>query len=133
MQRVLLWLLAVLLGLGPQSMAQMRGGPGCCGPGMGGPLVEAKGKVIQVKISPGQGMPFVTIQDGSTETSVYLGSMRYLMAQDFNPKVGDQIVVKAYRTANGLLAATVTLPATNKTIRLRDANGRPMWRGGPWR
>jgi hypothetical protein len=32
---------------------------------------------------------------------------------------------------NGLMAVTVTLPAGNKTIRVRDENGCPLWRGGP--
>ncbi len=133
MRRIFLWLLAGILVAGLTAEAQMRGGAGCCGPAVGVPPVELKGKVSRVQISPGQGMPSVTIKDSDTETTVYLGSMRYLMAEDFNPKVGDSIVVKAYKMANGLFAATVTLPASNKTIRLRDEFGRPMWRGGRWR
>ena len=61
---------------------------------------------------------------------VYLGSMRYLMAQGFNPKLGDEIAVKGYKMNGDIVAATVTLPADNKTIRLRDESGRPLWRGG---
>ncbi len=131
---VILALLAVL-GSRVPLLAQMGRGPGCCGFGMAAPetRVELKGKVSKVQLVPGQGMPSVTVKTASEEASVYLGSMRYLMAQDFNPKVGDEIVVKAYKTANGLFAATVTLPAADKTIRLRDESGRPVWRGGPRR
>ena len=75
-------------------------------------------------------MPFVTVKSGDQTVKVYLGSMRYLMAQGFNPKLGDEIAVKAYKMSGDMVAATVTLPADNKTIRLRDEAGRPLWRGG---
>jgi hypothetical protein len=97
----------------------------------GAPLVELKGQVEGVRISPGMGTPSVSIKTATETVTVYLGSMRYLMAEDFNPKSGDEIVAKAYKTANGYLASTVTLPGRNKTLRLRDENGRPVWRGGP--
>jgi hypothetical protein len=107
-----------------------RGGRGVgMAPIAGSPMVEIKGKVSKVRISPGKGTPSVTVRTGSEEQEIWLGSMRYLMAQDFNPKVDDEIVVKAYKAPNGLIAATVTLG--NKTVRLRDDQGRPMWRGGP--
>lgn len=98
---------------------------------MAGPLVELKGRVSSVQITPGEGMPYVSIKSGDGTVKVYLGSMRYLMAQGFNPKVDDEISVKAYKMNNDFVAATVTLSAENKTIRLRDEMGRPLWRGGP--
>ncbi len=137
MGRILSGVIGGILALSVPLAAQMGRGPGCCGPGMQAlgkmPQVELKGKVTRVRISPGQGMPYVTVKSGTEESDVYLGSMRYLMTQDFNPKVDDEIVVKAYKTANGLLAATVTLPGAHKTVRLRDEYGRPLWRGGPRR
>jgi hypothetical protein len=51
-------------------------------------------------------------------------------AQGFNPRLDDKILVKAFKMNNDLMAVTVTLPAVNKTIRLRDEYGRPLWRGG---
>ncbi len=134
MLRALLSLMLVVSAAG-SALAQAPAGPGCCGNGpapiAGAPLIEFKGKVTQVRLNPGQGMPSLTVKTGIEEPVVLLGSMRYLMAQNFNPKVGDEIVVKAYRTATCLVAASVTLPETNKTIRLRDDSGRPVWRGGP--
>ena len=107
------------------------------GMGMGaiasGPTVDIKGKVAAVQITPGAGMPFVTVKERRSEMKVYLGSMRYLMGQGFNPKVDEEIVVKAYKWNDDFIAATVTLPAQGKTVRLRDEDGRPLWRGGPGR
>lgn len=94
-------------------------------------LIEIKGTVSQVRINPGQGMPTVVVKSGGEESTIVLGSMRYLLEQNFAPKVGDEIVVKAFRTAHGLVAESVTLPAQHRTIRLRDESGRPLWRGGP--
>ncbi len=105
----------------------------CCGgpaaTGMGTP-VEIKGKVDRVQITPGEGMPYVAIQTGSETVKVFLGSMRYLMTQGFNPKVGDEISAKAFKMNADLVAMSVTLVNSNKTIRLRDDQGRPLWRGG---
>jgi hypothetical protein len=137
MTRVLLSVMAGILAFSAGSRAQTAPGPGCCGPGMGAitgaPIVEIKGTISQVRFAPGQGTPWVVVKSGGEESTVFLGSMRYLMTQNFNPKVGDEIVAKAYKTANGLFAASVTLPASGQTIRLRDETGRPVWRGGPWR
>jgi hypothetical protein len=94
---------------------------------------EMRGEVTRVQITPGEGMPFVEIKSTGGLTKIYLGSMRYLMVQGFNPKVGDAIVVKVYKTNHGLVAASVTLPAQKKTVRLRDDHGRPVWRGNPRR
>jgi hypothetical protein len=92
------------------------------------PVVEIKGVVKQVHISRGQGMPYLEV--GATK--VYLGSMRYLIAENFNPKAGQDVVVKGYKTGDSVVAIEVTLPAEKKTLKLRDAQGRPLWRGGPW-
>lgn len=119
---------ALIAGLAAASAtAQMRGMGGCCS----GSPVELKGKVARVQITPGEGMPFVMVRTGDRTAKVYLGSMRYLMTQGFNPKVNDEIVVKAYPVNGDYVAVSVTLVGSGKTVRLRDENGRPLWRGGP--
>ena len=130
MRRVVGWMIASMLL--PGALMAQRGMGACCGAGraMSRNLVEVKGKVTRVQITPGEGMPFVTVRSGDQVIKVYLGSMRYLMAQGFNPKAGDEIAVKAYKMNSDLMAAAVTLPAANKTIRLRDEYGCPLWRGG---
>lgn len=117
-------------------LAAQNNGSGCCCPAgpcaiAGSPVVELRGKVAGVQISPGAGMPFVTVKHGDELTKLYLGSIRYLMVQGFNPKVDEEIVAKAYKVNGNFIAASVTLPAQNKTVRLRDEDGRPVWRGGP--
>ncbi len=122
--------IAVMLiaGLAVTSAAssQMRGMGACCS----GSTAELKGKVARVQITPGEGMPFVMVRTGDRTVKVYLGSMRYLMTNGFSPKVDDDILVKAYPAGGDFVAATVTLPASGKTIRLRDEKGFPLWRGG---
>jgi hypothetical protein len=94
------------------------------------PLVDLKGKIAKVQVAPGQGMPYVEVTDGEKTTKVYLGSMRYLMQNNFNPKAGDSIEVKGYKVSDDVMASTVTLNGGDKTLRLRDENGRPVWMGG---
>ncbi len=122
----------ILSVLSPALLLAQRGPGVCCGGPLrnGNLVVELKGRVERVQITPGEGMPFVTVKAGDQSTNVYLGSMRYLMALGFNPRVGDEVTVKGFKANNGLMAITVVLPATNKTFRLRDADGRPLWRGG---
>ena len=97
-------------------------------PTPGSPLTELRGEVARVQITPGEGMPFLEIRSGSQVQRVYLGSMRYLMMQGFNVKVGERVVAKVYKMSRGFVAATVTLPERNKTLRLRDDRGLPVWR-----
>jgi hypothetical protein len=47
--------------------------------------------------------------------------------------VDEEIAVKACKWNDDFMAATVTLPAQGKTVRLRDEDDRPLWRGGPGR
>ncbi len=130
---MILWTIAGMLAASGLA-AQGRGG--CCRgaepcPIAGSALVELKGRIAGIHIAPGAGTPFVTIKRGDEVTKLYLGSIRYLMVQGFNPKVDEEITAKAYKVNDSFIAATVTLPAQNKTVRLRDENGRPVWRGGP--
>jgi hypothetical protein len=96
----------------------------------GNPKVEIKGKIERIQISRGQGMPSLDVRAGDKTVSVVLGSMRYLLEQDFNPKAGEEVAVTGYRMDESVVAITVTLPATGKVLRLRDEAGRPVWMGG---
>jgi hypothetical protein len=96
----------------------------------GTPRIELKGKIERVQIVRAQGMPLLIVRVGDKSIAIVLGSMRYLMEQDFNPKSGEDVVVSGYKMNDSVLAATVTLPATGKALKLRDESGRPLWMGG---
>lgn len=97
------------------------------------PVVEIQGVIKQVHISRGQGMPYLDVEQRGATTKVYLGSMRYLVAENFNPKAGQEVMVKGYKTSDSVIAIQVTLTAEKKTLKLRDEKGWPLWRGGPMR
>ncbi|MCC6859698.1 MAG: hypothetical protein IT158_14105 [Bryobacterales bacterium] len=137
--RTILGLLSLLLAAAGALSAQGPGrrgrgrppGPQAQPPVAAGPLVDIKGKIAKVQIAPGEGMPFLEVQHDGETTKVYLGSMRYLMQQDFNPKAGEDVEIKGYKTGDDLVAAVATLPGQKKTLRLRDGQGWPVWgRGG---
>ena len=96
----------------------------------GNPKVDIKGKIERVRIARGQGMPSLDVRTADKTVNVQLGSMRYLLEQDFNPKAGEEVAVTGYKLNDGLIAITVTLPATGKVLRLRDDAGWPVWMGG---
>jgi hypothetical protein len=91
--------------------------------------VELKGTVQRVNAAPGQGMPSLDMKSGQETVTVTLGSMRYLMQNEFNPKAGDAIEVKGYKMKDGVLAIEVTLGG-GKPLALRDNQGMPLWSGG---
>jgi hypothetical protein len=95
------------------------------------PIVNISGKITRVDVSrPSEGMPGLVVNVDGTSTNVILGSMRYLMEQDFNPKAGAQVQVKGYKLPASVMAIEVRLPEENVTLKLRDENGWPLWRGG---
>ena len=116
--------------------AQM--GPGCCrgasaaAPIASNPIVELAGVIEQVHTAPGQGMPYLDVKRGNETTRVYLGSMRYLIAENFNPKAGQEVMVKGYKSNEAVVAREITLTAEKKTLKLRDDKGWPLWMGGHW-
>jgi|SRR5579871_778940 len=126
----ILVIVGLALAAGLTLLGQASGPGSCCG---NRPLVDLKGKIARVQITPGEGVPFVIVRIGDHLSTLHLGSIRYLMTQGFNPKVDEDIVAKAYKVGDIFIAATVTLPSQNKTIRLRDESGLPVWRGGPRR
>jgi hypothetical protein len=95
-----------------------------------GPEIEVRGVVSRLQAVPGQGMPYLEMDAGGKQTKVHLGSMRYLMANDFNPKAGDEITVKGYRLNGEVIARSVRLTASGKTLELRDKQGFPLWQRG---
>jgi len=119
----------VLTGLAVAS-AVLAQPSGMQAPIAGSPKVELKGRVEKIQLARGQGMPYLEVRTTDKTVRVALGSMRYLMEQDFNPKAGDEVAVTGYQVNDGVVAITVTLPATGKVLRLRDDAGRPVWMGG---
>ena len=95
------------------------------------PKVELKGVIQSVKLARGQGTPVLVVKTEEATTRVFLGSMRYLMEQNFNPKAGTEVQVKGYKVSEeDVYAISVTLTAENKTLHLRDEDGRPLWQRG---
>jgi hypothetical protein len=75
-------------------------------------------------------MPSIQVDLNGVSTKVMLGSIRYLMEQNFNARVGTEVQVKGYQLPDFVVAIEVRVPAENKIIKLRDENGWPVWRGG---
>jgi len=94
------------------------------------PKVEIKGTIERVQISQGQGMPYLELKGEKGIQRVMLGSMRYLMEQNFNPKAGSIATVKGFLVNDSIIAQSVSIPAEKVTIQLRDENGVPRWRMG---
>jgi len=94
-------------------------------------LVEIAGRITKVGLERGRGMPSLEVkaEDGRI-WRVWLGSMRYLVEHGFNPKAGQRLSAKGFKSpdADELTAASVTLTETRQTIRLRDDSGTPLWR-----
>ena len=101
---------------------------------IGGPVVEIEGTIASVQAVRGQGMPFIEVKEDGTTIKVLLGSMRYLMSHDFNPKAGEAVEVEGFRRGDGvIMAKTVILRSQDKTLELRDDAGRPVWIRGRYR
>ncbi len=94
------------------------------------PKIELKGRIQSVQLVRGQGMPSLLVKTGDATTRVILGSMRYLMEQDFNPKAGTEVTVKGYKVNTDVYAIDVTVAGEGRTLHLRDAEGRPLWQRG---
>jgi len=92
--------------------------------------VEIRGVIEKVEIAPGLGTPFLTVKTDQGVVRVQLGSMRYLMEQDFNPKAGASVVVKGFRVNKDVIARRIELPGEKKTLELRTDDGTPLWRMG---
>ncbi len=94
------------------------------------PVVELTGTITRVQIAMGQGMPYLEVKTDKGLVKLYLGSMRYLVQENFTPKAGDLLEAKGYKMADSVVAIRVELPASKKVLKLRDENGWPLWMGG---
>jgi len=119
-------IIVVLMGLAAGAQTQPPA------PGFGfGPVVTLQGKITRVNTVRGQGAPFLEVEADGGTTKIFLGSMRYLMSQDFNPKAGEPVRVEGFRTSDSeMVAKTVILPSQDKQLDFRDADGRPLWQHG---
>ena len=100
------------------------------------PPVEIRGRIVKVNAGPAQGMPSLDVEADGRTWKIWLGSLRYLIENDFNPRAGQQVVIRAFRPFADrpeAWAVAVTLVEEKRTLRLRDELGRPLWRGGPGR
>jgi hypothetical protein len=112
----------------PAAWAQQ--GPGA-GTGVQGPLVRVEGTVARVQAEPGLGTPYLDVARPDGTTRVWLGSIRYLVHHNFNPKAGETVRVEGFRQGEReLLAKEVTLPDQDKSLDLRDDAGKPLWQRG---
>jgi hypothetical protein len=97
----------------------------------------AKGEITQVdEAAPLHGMSagvHITLKTDRGPMSVHLGPAWYLDHQDTQLAVGDRVDVRGSRVSvegkPTLIAADVR--KGNETLRLRDDQGLPLWRG--WR
>lgn len=120
------WLSTALLGV-PALLAQQSENKA---PIADNPVVELTGTIARVQVTPGQGMPMIEVSTSKGTVKVVLGSMRYLVQQNFNPRAGEPVQVKGYQVNQDVVAIRVELPESKKSLVLRDENGRPMWMQG---
>ncbi|MFN7933192.1 MAG: hypothetical protein U0R19_07680 [Bryobacteraceae bacterium] len=98
------------------------------GPMTGRPAVDTKGVITAVRLDM-QTMPSLELRTAKGVEKVVLGSMRYLIEKDFNPKVGSTAVVKGFQVDGYIYARSIQVPEQKLFIALRDEQGRPLWRG----
>lgn len=96
------------------------------------PVVELTGPIVRVNpFGAASSMPSLEIATKTGTVKVILGSMRYLLEKNFNPKAGAEVYVRGYKLDSGVVA--IEIRQAGKTLLLRDEQGWPMWRGGGWR
>lgn len=95
------------------------------------PKVSFTGVVDRVALDAGPSLCSLTVREKDQTHTVILGSVRYLLDQDFSPKAGDTIKVQGFRLEDDRVAARrVELPGQKKKLDFRDGEGRPLWSGG---
>jgi hypothetical protein len=101
----------------------------CAALSTGPETVQFEGIIEHIHTIPGEGPPYLEVRHDGELTKVILGSMRYLLEQNFKPKTGDRVKVTGFRVDTRFYAARIYLPRQDKTLELRDSGGRPVWRG----
>ncbi|MCC7175287.1 MAG: hypothetical protein IT159_08835 [Bryobacterales bacterium] len=95
------------------------------------PKVDLKGTIQSVQLGRGQGAPTLVVKTADATVNVVLGSMRYLMEQDFNPKAGVEVSVHGFQVnSRTVYAISLTLLPGGRTLKLRDEQGWPLWQRG---
>lgn len=95
--------------------------------------VEISGIIKKVSVEPRRGSLLVVKVNSGVEWSVWLGSFRYLLEHDFNPKAGQQVIVRGtVCEKSGMIAQSITVTQTGRTFepRLRR-HGPGMCAVGP--
>ncbi|MEW6366865.1 MAG: hypothetical protein AB1714_19735 [Acidobacteriota bacterium] len=96
--------------------------------------VVVHGQVEKYAAGYGQGTPTLVVRDSSGKRySFVLGPYRYLASKKFVAKTGDQVEVHAWASnlcPSGYAVEEVRNVTRGVTVKLRDANGRPLWTGG---
>jgi hypothetical protein len=95
--------------------------------------LQLKGTVETVSMARGMGPATITLKtDQGTSHTIRLGPVRFLLQKGFNLTVGDPIEVRGVTVGVAAmnLAVEVKNLASQKTIRLRDDNLRPLWARG---
>lgn len=92
--------------------------------------VELRGVIRRVRLEPGMGLPTLELETGDGARQILLGSRRYLMEHNFNPKAGATAVVKGFRRDGTIVAREVAIPSEKFSLQLRTEEGIPLWRGG---
>jgi len=127
MKRLIVWGLlggAALAGAAPQQMPMMHRFNA-------DKVRTVEGKIRRVQAECGHGMPFLVVESGKSTVKVVLGSMRYLLSKDFNPKAGEKVRVEGFAAGEGeVVARSVTLVGSGETLELRDEEGQPLWHRG---
>jgi len=100
---------------------------GGAGQAMVGDWVTVAGTVTAVELDA------LTIETAEGETMLaQLGPEHFWAEQGIVIKAGDQVEITGFYEDDGAFAAgQVTLLATGETLVLREADGRPLWAGGP--
>ena len=96
------------------------------------PVVELKGTITKVRVEWGAGMPLLEVKAGKETVAVMLGSMRFLMEKDFNPKAGEAVAMNGYQMNGRVIAIRVELPEQKKSLQFRDEKGYPLWMRGQY-
>jgi len=96
------------------------------------PVVDVKGTIAKIQLTRGQGMPHVEVKTGKSTVRLFLGPMRFLMQENFNPKAGEAVEARGYKlNEEDVIAIRVDLPESKKTLKLRNEQGYPVWMGRP--
>jgi hypothetical protein len=107
------------------------------------PAVEIDGRIVKIDLDRGDGTPLLEVKGSSGRVwSVRLAPMHYLVEQDFNPKAGQAVSIKGYpqpalpgnkdkKKLPELVAVSVTLTGSGRTVRLPDAVHRPEAQAAP--